>query len=447
MRLIAVVRALLAAILLATTLNAVTGSPAHAVAKAKVSTVSPKTGSTKGGTTVTITGSGFTKVKKVTVGGVKATKVKVLSSKKLRFRTPAHAAGKVTITITTAKGKITKRSAFTYKTPAKTVIPPATPPATPPVAPPVNTLPASGPITATSGQKITGLHITSTSGPCVKVAPGATDVTITGNEIGPCGSGVDDVGVLVQARASRVTISNNAIHNVASGVLMADAYNPLVFSYNTVWDVRGPFPRGQMVQFAGVSGDAGQSKIIGNVSDKQRSTITTTYEDHINLYKTSGSQAHPILIACNKLRGSATANDKTTGEDTSNGSGIMVGDNGGAWAEVRNNVVVYTPNTGIGIAGGDHLTVADNLIYNRGTAAGSMTQEAVTVFPFLGYQPTNVVVTGNRGTSRAWKHGSTGQVVDSYWADPSVTGVTLSGNNFNDGSLTADIWNTAPACP
>lgn len=432
-------RGLLATILLVTTLYAVTPPAANAVAKPKVTKVSPKTGSTKGGTTVTITGSGFVKVKKVTVGGVKATKVKVLSSKKLRFRAPAHVAGKVTITITTAKGKVTKKAAFTYKKPA------TTPPVTAPVTPPAN-LKASGAITATSGQTITGLHITSTSGPCVKVAPGATNVTISGNEIGPCGSGVDDVGVLVQAKASKVTITKNTIHNVSSGALMADAYNPLVFSYNAVYDVRGPFPRGQMVQFAGVSGSAGQSKIIGNVSDKQRATIKTTYEDHINLYKTSGSAAFPILVACNKIRGSATANDKTTGEDTSNGSGITVGDNGGAWVEIRNNVVVYTPNTGIGVAGGDHMAVANNLIYNRGAAAGSMTQEAVTVFPFLGYQPTNVTITGNRGTSRAWKYGSTGQVVDSYWAEPSLTGITLLNNNFLDNTLTADIWNTTPAC-
>jgi hypothetical protein len=432
--------------LLVTTLYAVTPPTADAVAKPKVTKVSPKSGSTKGGTTVTVTGSGFVKVKKVTVGGIKATKVKVLSTKLLRFRVPAHAAGKVTITITTAKGKVTKKSAFTYKKPATVITPPVTPPATAPVTPPAN-LKSSGPITVTSNQKVSGLHITSTSGPCVKVAPGATNVTISGNEIGPCGSGVDDVGVLVQAKASKVTITKNTIHNVSSGALMADAYNPLVFSYNTVYNVRGPFPRGQMVQFAGVSGGAGQSKIIGNVSDKQRATITTTYEDHINLYKTYGSAAYPILIACNKIRGSATANDKTTGEDTSNGSGITVGDNNGAWVEIRNNVVVYTPNTGIGVAGGDHMRVANNLIYNRGTAAGSMTQEAVTVFPFLGFQPTNVTITGNRGTSRAWKYGSTGQVVDGYWADSSVTGVTLSGNNFNDGSLTDQIWNTTPTCP
>jgi hypothetical protein len=431
MRLMAAGRGLLATILLASALNVAALSapaPAQAATKLTVTTVSPKTGSTKGGTTVTVTGSGFSHVKKVTVGGVKATKVKVLSSKKLRFRTPAHGAGKATIVITTAKAKISKSAAFTYKAPTKPLTP-------------------SGPIVATTGQTITGLHVTSTSGPCVKVAPGATNVHIVGNEIGPCGSGVDDVGVLVQAKATRVTISKNTIHNVSSGALMADAYNPLEFSYNTVYDVRGPFPRGQMVQFAGVSGAGGQSKIIGNVSDKQRATITTTYEDHINLYKTSGSSGAPILIACNKIRGSATANDKTTGEDTSNGSGITVGDNDGAWVEIRNNVVVFTPNTGIGIAGGTHMTVANNLIYNRGTAAGSMTQEAVTVFPFLGYQPTNVTITGNRGAANAWKYGSTGQFVDGYWADSSVKGITLANNNFKDTGLTANIWDTTPTCP
>lgn len=124
-----------------------------------------------------------------------------------------------------------------------------------------------------------------------------------------------------------------------------------------------------------------------------------------------------------------------------------MGDNGGAWVEIRNNVVVFTPNTGVGVAGGDHMTVANNLIYNRGIAAGSMTQEAVTVFPFLGYRPTNVTIVGNRGAANAWKYGSTGQFVDGYWAEPSITGITLKNNNFIDKSLSASIWNTTPTCP
>jgi hypothetical protein len=403
---------------------------AEAVAKPKIIKLSVKSGSSKGGTRLTVTGSGFVKVKKVTIGAKAARKVRVVSRTKIQFTTPAHKAGTVSIKITTSAGTVTKAKAFTYVTP----------------------LVASGPIVAKTGQTITGRHITSAAGPCVTVPPGVTDVTIAGNNIGPCGVGVDDVGVLVQKAASRITIRSNTIHNVSSGALAADAYNPIVFANNTVYDVRGPFPRGQMVQFAGVSGSAGQSKIIGNVSDKQRATITTTYEDHINLYKTSGSSKYPILVACNKIRGSATANDKTTGEDpltgTSNGSGITVGDNDGGWVEVRNNLIVYTPNTGVGVAGGNHMTVADNLIYNQGLTAGSMTQEAVTVFPFLGYLPTFVTITGNRGSARAWKYGSTGQLVDGYWASPLVTGVTLSNNNFMDTSLTAaGVWSTKPRCP
>lgn len=122
---------------------------AQAATKGKITSVSPKSGSTKGGTTVTVKGTGFTKVKKVTVGGVRATKVKVLSSRKLRFRTPAHAAGTVTIVITTARGKIVKKRAFRYRAPVVKPTP----------------LIDSGPITLSSGQTITGRHISSTTGP------------------------------------------------------------------------------------------------------------------------------------------------------------------------------------------------------------------------------------------------------------------------------------------
>ena len=65
-----------------------------------VASVSPSVGSLSGGTTVTITGTGFLPGASVDFGGSACTGVTVISSFNIICTTPAHAAGAVTVTIT-----------------------------------------------------------------------------------------------------------------------------------------------------------------------------------------------------------------------------------------------------------------------------------------------------------------------------------------------------------
>jgi hypothetical protein len=79
--------------------------------------VSPNTGLTSGGTSVTITGTGFTGVTTgVTFGGTAAS-FTVNSSTQITATTPAHAAGTVDVTVTTGAGTATTTAAFTYVPP------------------------------------------------------------------------------------------------------------------------------------------------------------------------------------------------------------------------------------------------------------------------------------------------------------------------------------------
>src|SRR5712692_6340485 len=70
------------------------------VVPATVSSVSPNSGSTAGGTAVTITGTNFAAGATVTFGGTAATSVVVVSGTQITATTPAHAAGAVTVTVT-----------------------------------------------------------------------------------------------------------------------------------------------------------------------------------------------------------------------------------------------------------------------------------------------------------------------------------------------------------
>ena len=83
-----------------------------------VSSISPTSGSTVGGTAVTITGTNFVTGATVTVGGTAATNVVVVSSTSITATTPTGTAGAVTVTVTNPGGQSgSLTSAFTYIAP------------------------------------------------------------------------------------------------------------------------------------------------------------------------------------------------------------------------------------------------------------------------------------------------------------------------------------------
>jgi hypothetical protein len=79
-----------------------------------IGAISPATGAAAGGTTVTITGSGFTTGTTVTFGGTAGTSVSVKNDKKLTVVTPAKTAGAYNVVVTTAGGAATATNGFTY---------------------------------------------------------------------------------------------------------------------------------------------------------------------------------------------------------------------------------------------------------------------------------------------------------------------------------------------
>jgi hypothetical protein len=83
-----------------------------------VSAVLPLFGPVAGGTPVTISGENFAAGATVTFGGVAATNVTVLSSRSIAALTPAHAAGPVTVVVTTPDEQTAALpDAFTYIAP------------------------------------------------------------------------------------------------------------------------------------------------------------------------------------------------------------------------------------------------------------------------------------------------------------------------------------------
>ena len=82
-----------------------------------VSGISPNTGTTAGGTAVTITGTGFLAGATVSFGGTAATGVNVASGTSITATTPAHAAGAVSVVVTNTDNQTgTLTNGYTYTT-------------------------------------------------------------------------------------------------------------------------------------------------------------------------------------------------------------------------------------------------------------------------------------------------------------------------------------------
>ena len=88
---------------------------AWAAAAPTISAISPNSGSTAGGTAITITGSGFAAGATVSIGGASATNVVVSSSGVITASTPAHAAGTVPVTVANADGQSATLSSSTFQ--------------------------------------------------------------------------------------------------------------------------------------------------------------------------------------------------------------------------------------------------------------------------------------------------------------------------------------------
>ena len=88
--------------------------PPPTVTGASVNDISPAIGSTLGGTMVKVTGTDFTEVGGVTIGGVPATNVTVISSTSLMCITPAGSVGTASVVVATAGGTNDDNDFFTY---------------------------------------------------------------------------------------------------------------------------------------------------------------------------------------------------------------------------------------------------------------------------------------------------------------------------------------------
>ncbi|MFJ1270226.1 IPT/TIG domain-containing protein, partial [Legionella lytica] len=90
------------------------GGFTYTAATPTLTSIAPNSGTTAGGTTITLTGTGFVPGATVQLDGINAVNVQVLNNTTLTAVTPAHASGAVDVVVNNGAGSVTLSAAFTY---------------------------------------------------------------------------------------------------------------------------------------------------------------------------------------------------------------------------------------------------------------------------------------------------------------------------------------------
>ncbi|MBX9851252.1 MAG: right-handed parallel beta-helix repeat-containing protein, partial [Cytophagaceae bacterium] len=272
---------------------------------------------------------------------------------------------------------------------------------------------------------------------------GQSNQTISGKSF----SGLTGTACINLSNCSNIKIVNCSFKNIPAtlGVQLStctnveivnctfDSFYGGVYAYkssgvnihcNSFKNIVGPRPRGQIAQFNGCTG-AG-NRINYNILEQEPGAGRSP-EDLINVYASQGTAADPIQIIGNNLRG---------GGPSTSGGGIMVGDNGGKYIIVQDNILVDPGQYGIGVPSGEYITVKNNKLFAR---QQSFTN--VGVYVGLGAEVDGgFVCTGStirvEGNQVNWtnKNG----IKNGWWNCGCCPGVVLVSNNWN-APITASI--------
>lgn len=272
-----------------------------------------------------------------------------------------------------------------------------------------------------SGQTITGLSIVGATVPCITLT-GCSNMHITMCRLSDNSS---QGGAVSLNNCSNITIDYNFFTNVSSGVYAVNCTGGIKVDNNQCLNVKGPYPRGQMAQFNNCTG-AGNSISFNKIENIMGQSVP---EDIINLYHSSGTQASPILVNNNWLRG---------GGISKSGGGINLGDNGANFESASNNILVDAGQYGMAISGGSNVSLINNQIYAK---AQSFTNVGIVVWSQKGDQQSipyisNATVSGNRVYFMSGRTGT--NFLNPYWIGD--TGLVVAGLNTN-------VWNDKTITP
>ncbi len=354
-----------------------------------VTGISPSSGPTAGGTSVTITGTGFTGTTGVTVGGAAATGITVVNDTTITATTPAGTVGAKDVVVTNSAGSGTGSGLYTYV-----------------AAPTVTGIsPSSGPAAGSTSVTITGTNLT-----------GATSVTIGG------------------ASATGVTVVNSTTITATTPAGTAGARDVAVTTPGGTGTGAGLFTYIAAPTVTGISPSSGP--ISGGTSV----TITGTNLTDASSVTIGGASATGVTVV-NSTTITATTPAGTVGaRDVAVTTPGGTGTGAGLFTYVAAPTVTgISPGSGPSTGGtsvtitGTNLTDASSVTIGGASATGvtvvnSTTITATTPAGTAGARDVAVTTPGGTGT---------GAGLFTYVAAPTVTGVSPSyGTTLGGTSVT-----------
>ncbi|WEK07703.1 MAG: putative Ig domain-containing protein [Candidatus Pseudomonas colombiensis] len=350
--------------------------------------VAPATGTTAGGTSVTLTGTNLTGATAVSFGGTAATGYTINSATSITATTPAHAAGIVNVSVTTPGGSATRTNAYTYAVPAPTVGPVSATVAANSSANPI-TLSLSGGAANSVAVASAASHGTATaSGTSITYTPtagysGQDTFTYTATNASGTSSPAT-VTVTVSAPTLAITpttVPNGTVSTAYSQTISATGGTaPYTYAISA-----GSLPAGLSLNtstgtLSGTPTASGTFNFTVQATDANSATGARAYSVVINV-------APPIAGNVNAIVAANSSNNPIT-LSLSGGASTSVAVTSAAshgTATASGNSITYTPTAG--------YSGQDSFTYTATNASGTSNSATVTVTvsaPTLAITPTNV---------------------------------------------------------
>ncbi len=376
-----------------------------------VTSLSPATGSIAGGTSVTINGVNFVGSAAVTFGGVSASTVYVVSSTEITVKSPPHAAGIVTVVVTTVNGA-SAGVTYTYKT-----LPPTLTKVTPDAGP------TGGGTTVT----LTGSGFLSGSIVEFGTTPATTVTVVSGTEITaktPAhATGTASVTVTTASRTSAgITYTYDAVPTLKT---ITKSYGSTAGGTTVTLNGTGFISDGTTVTFGGT----------------EIPTTEVTYVSTSKITVTAPSSGSAKVVSVTVTTPGGTSNVK---QYTYYAKPTLISVTPAATKTKTATTTVTLTGTGF-VSGGTTVTFGGTEIPTTEVTYVSSTEIKVTAPKKTAVETTTVTVTTLGGTSAAVKfyYGVKLTGVTNS-AGPTAGGntVTLTGTGFVSGGTTVTFGGT-----
>lgn len=220
-----------------------------------------------------------------------------------------------------------------------------------------------------------------------------------------------------------IHISHSFFTRVSSGILPTSCKGPVVIEWNTGINIGRNFIQLDKCQGEGIRVRYNTMERIGELLRPGANDVI----DWISIFRSHGTENDPIRVSHNRARGHGFS-------DT--GSFIMLGDEGGSYQIAEGNIGVTPGQVGIGIAGGHHITVNENILYSEEWEDSNVAMYSAN---FSRPRPcSNHVISNNR--SYWYKDGKQ----NNLWTDRRCEPLLIN-NSYPDFSLNHSIWESSKA--